>query len=77
MSHVNPAFPFTYTGDGGQNLVHPGMEFRDLAAALALPAVIRQCAGDQIVNGGTESPEAYFSKKAVACADALIAELSK
>lgn len=77
MSHINPAFPFAYRGDGGQELVHPGMELRAYVAALALPAVIRQCAGDQNHSGGGVSPEAYFAKKAVACADALIAELSK
>ena len=65
-----PALPphgdaFEYVG------VQTGMSRRDYFAAAALPAVIQVCNLDNKRSGETD--EQMFARKALACADALIA----
>lgn len=48
-----------------------GLTKRDYFAAAALPAVIANCASDQLMNG--ESREQMFARKALWVAEALIA----
>ena len=51
-----------------------GMTLRDWFAGQALPAVIRQCAGDLAVNNPDRlEPATYFARKSYECADAMIA----
>lgn len=79
----DPAAPLTVTNidpDNGQahNLIYPGLSIRATIAMHALPAVIRQCSADPLeLVGEYKSREHYFADRAVACADALIAELQK
>lgn len=37
MAFSEPAFPFNYEGDGGQQVTHQGMSLRDWFAGQALP----------------------------------------
>lgn len=52
-----------------------GMNLRDYFAAAALPAVIRQCAGDTLLGGDTK--EKLFARKSYEIADAMLAERQK
>lgn len=54
-----------------------GMSMRHYLAAQALPAVIQACAPDLMTLPEGQTPEQYFAKRAVACADALLFELSR
>ena len=38
MAFSEPAFPFNYEGDGGQQVTHQGMSLRDWFAGLAMQA---------------------------------------
>lgn len=65
-----PAFPHM-AADG-----HPdyrlGLSLRDHFAAQAIPAIIRQCAGDLTFRDGTETAEQYFARKAYEVSDAML-----
>lgn len=54
-----------------------GMSMRHYLAAQALPAIIQTCAQDTVLLSEGQTREQYFAKKAVACADALLFELSR
>lgn len=70
-----PAFPRTGEGFGNPSYDTPGMSLRDYFAAAALPAVIRQCAGDGAFGfpEGVQSIEGLFAQNAYRIADALLA----
>lgn len=70
---INPqAFPVA-----GESWVEPGMSFRDWFAGQALPAVIRQCAGDMAYGKWEGTVEEYFAHKAYDIADAMLGERYK
>lgn len=51
---------------------------RDAFAGQALPAIIRQCAGDlAVMNPRQLSLPEYFAQQAYDCADAMLAERAK
>lgn len=69
------AFPmtqeFVQTETGAEFVNTGGLSRRDYFAAAALPAVIQMCNLDN--RQASESDERMFARKALACADALIA----
>lgn len=82
MSRGNePAYPVTVrslSDDGNAfeiKRTKPGLTLREHFAGLALPVVIEHGKNDMRAPG--ESHQQYFARQAVACADALIAELEK
>lgn len=88
MRENPPAFPVELgwglePGEAHQTGQHtaqfPGMTLRDYFAGQALPAVIRQCAGDAAFGfpAGVESMEQLFAVKSYAIADALLAQRSQ
>lgn len=71
-----PAFAYGNHEQGG----HSGMSLRDWLAGQALPAVIRQCAGDLQIMASMNwegTIEEYFAHRSYALADAMLAERSK
>lgn len=79
MTKINdggPAFAnMAANSFGPVNPRREGMSLRAYFAGQALPSVIAICAGDNPRIG--ESLEGMFARKAIACADTLIAELEK
>ena len=70
-----PAFP--RPGFDQPAGLQDGMTLRDWFAGQAIPAVIRQCAGDMAFGEREGTIEEYFARKAYEIADAMLAESYK
>lgn len=69
MAFSEPAFPFNYEGDGGQQVTHQGMSLRDWFAGQAIASIPNRAWDD---SGGPEAVITAWARCAYAVADAML-----